>query len=87
MQKRFIDPSELTEEYVKASLEETVRIANEIPQSRFFAESFENFPRDENGYVILTKEQAGQIYPGAMPVDDFFEQLEISVKKGNHRLV
>lgn len=87
MQKQFIDPSELTEEYDKASLEEAVRIANEIPQSRFFAESFENFPRDENGYVILTKEQADQIYPRAMPVDDFFEQLENSVKKGNQRLL
>lgn len=77
MLKKIIDASM---EHDRVVFEEAERDAREINKVRNNPEDFENLPRDENGYIIMTEEQYKQYYPDAEPVDDFFKRLEEQYK-------
>lgn len=64
--------SKLTEEDVNAVFDEAYRIAKEKNKGRLIIENTDTFPKDENGYIIMTEEQYEHYYPDAEPIDDFF---------------
>lgn len=76
MQKANEYSVKLTQEYVHKTFEEAYRYAREKNKGRLMLENTDTFPKDENGYIIMTEEQYEHYYPDAEPIDDFFRRLE-----------
>lgn len=71
-----MESSELTFDDVRKTSEKIERIIAQNRKNSLLIESAQKLPRDENGYIIMTKEQVEQYYPNSMPVEDFFKRLE-----------
>ena len=75
-----MESSELTFDDVRKTFAKIERIIEQNKKNRLLIESAQKLPKDENGYIIMTKEQVEHYYPNAMPVEDFFNQLKTNGK-------